>query len=102
MADGSNTTVSTTVSRRSTRYFAEDQYSVESGNSESRQSSTSGDERDREKPPKEAKTSSTNIDVGMIPIVNLGKDLGGLFPKTPEDMGKQGMPSLNFGQSSQF
>jgi len=101
MTDGSNTTVSTTVSRRSTRYFAEDQCTVESGNLESRHSSTSGDERDREKPQREAKTSSTNIDMGRIPMVNLGKDLGGLFPKTSEDLGKQGMHSLKIAPSWQ-
>ena len=82
----------TKISRRSTRYFIESEGPVKEGALESRYGSSS-DETDKEKPQREATSSSTTIEVGMIPMVDLGKDLG-IFPKS-EDMGKHGVyPAL--------
>jgi hypothetical protein len=84
------------VSRRSTRYCAEsDGAMMEDAGAEHRPSSgSSSDENERDRPQRDARTSSTNIELGMIPMVDLGKDLAGLFPKTIEDMGKHGMHFL--------
>jgi hypothetical protein len=76
------------ISRRSTRYFTESEGNVEDGSPELRYGSSS-DDMDKEKPQLEATSSSTNIEAGMIPMVDLGKDLG-IFP-TSEDMGKHGV-----------
>jgi hypothetical protein len=90
MAEGSTTI----ISRRSTRYFTENEGIMEIGGSELRCGSSS-DETEKEKPQREARASSTNIDAGMIPMVDLGKDLGGLFPKTIEELGNHGMHFLS-------
>lgn len=75
MAEGSKAI----VSRRSTRYF-EIEGNMEAAGSDIR-SSSSSDETEKQR---EAITSK------MTPRVDVGKDLGSLFPKTAEDMGKQG------------
>ena len=100
MADVTNTNA---VSRRSTRLFVEEQEVMEAGNAdqmghESRYGSSS-DEKDKERQPRkqpqmslcrESRRSSTSSVEGvMIPMVDLGKDLCGIFPTT-EDMGKHG------------
>lgn len=78
------------VSRRSTRYCTDtDGIMMETG--EHRPGSSTSDDAERERSQRDARTSSTNIEPGMIPMVDLGKDLGGMFPKTMEDMGKQGV-----------
>jgi hypothetical protein len=79
------------VSRRSTRYCAEsDGIMMDNGGTERRPSSGSSSDETERDGPRDARTSSTNIEPGMIPMVDLGKDLGGLFPKTIEDIGKHG------------
>jgi tyrosine-protein phosphatase SIW14 len=89
---------SATVSRRSTRLFVEEQDNMERGNagqilSESRYG-PSGDEKEKEKPQRDEKTSLTsNTAAGILPMVNLGKDIGGIFPTTVEDMAKHGTQS---------
>lgn len=88
MAEGSTAK----ISRRSARYFDENAGDNEAGPLEQRYG-LSSEETDKEKTQREARTSSTNIEAGMIPMVDLGKDLGNLFPKF-EDMGKHGMLSL--------
>ena len=102
MAEGTNTSA---VSRRSTSLFVDEQEVMEAGNVsqmmyESRYGSSS-DEKDKEKPQlslsRESMTSSTiSIEGGMIPMVDLGKDLYGIFPTTVEDMGKHGMLHAQF------
>lgn len=81
------------VSRRPGRVYTEN-----TGNEGSKsdmagselRSRASSDEPDRERTQRDARTSSSNIEGAMIPMVDLGKDLRGLFPKTMEDMGKHG------------
>jgi hypothetical protein len=84
----------TTVSRRSTRLFEDDQMNVEAGAAgmayESRYGSSS-DEKDKEKPTRDRGSTSSNFDVRLLPVVDLGIDLFGMFPTTAEDMAKQGM-----------
>jgi tyrosine-protein phosphatase SIW14 len=80
-----------TVSRRSTRLFVEDQQVIEMGTAlgcDSRY--LPGDEKDRERPAREAVTSSSSIQVLRMPVVDLGKALCPIFPTTSEDIGKQG------------
>lgn len=86
------------ISRRSIRYFTESEGHVENGSPES-QYSTSNDETDKEKSQREARTSSTNIEAAMMPMVDLGKDLSGLFPAL-EDMGKHVTISLQVAKAS--
>jgi hypothetical protein len=80
------------ISRRSTRNFTRSDGNVENETPESRYGS-SNDEMDMETPQGEViiSSSSTYIEAGMIPVVDLGKDLG-IFP-TSEDMGKHGVLS---------
>jgi tyrosine-protein phosphatase SIW14 len=83
-----------TVSRRSTRLFVEEQQLMEAGivvhmGYESRYSS--GDEKERDRPQREAVTSSSTIKILRMPVVDLGKELCPIFPTTSEDIEKQGM-----------
>jgi tyrosine-protein phosphatase SIW14 len=93
----------TTVSRRSTRLFVKDQDSAEVGTAgiayESRYGSSSDEkekEKEKERPARETGPPSGNVDARLVPIVDLGIDLSGMFPTTAEDMGKQGMLSPHF------
>jgi tyrosine-protein phosphatase SIW14 len=89
------------VSRRPTRLFVEEQKLIEVTNMvqmgyESRHSS--GDEKERDRPQREAVTSSSSIEVLRMPVVDLGKELCSIFPITSEGIGKQGMSSrFNYG-----
>lgn len=84
----------TTVSRRTTRLLAKDQDGLEIVSApapvahEPRHGSSS--DEDRELPARE-KTVQNSMELRRAPAVNLGIDLSGVFPTTPEDMGKQGM-----------
>ncbi len=80
-----------TISRRSTRLFAEEQPPMETGNAlggESRHLPV--DEKQRERSAREAATSSSNLQVLRMPVVDLGKSLCSIFPTTLEDIEKQG------------
>jgi tyrosine-protein phosphatase SIW14 len=89
-------TTTTTVSRRSTRLLAKDQESVDTvfaGIAYETRYSSSSDE-DREESPRETSAARSSPEPRKIPDVDLGIDLSGIFPTTPEDIGKQGMLSL--------
>jgi tyrosine-protein phosphatase SIW14 len=82
-----------TISRRSTRLFVEEQQFMEVGSAgqqgyESR--FPPGDENERDKPQREAVTSSSSVQALRMPTVDLGKMLCPIFPTTSEDIGKQG------------
>ncbi len=81
-----------TISRRSTRLFVEEEQPMEPGNyalgCESKY--LPGDEKQRERLAREAATSSSNIQVLRMPVVDLGKPLCPIFPTTLEDIEKQG------------
>jgi hypothetical protein len=103
-AEGTETNMAeatqTTVSRRSTRLCVKDQDSVEVGTAgiayESRYGSSSDEkEKEKEKPARETGPPSGNVDARVVPIVDLGIDLSGMFPTTAEDMGKHGMLSTH-------
>lgn len=80
-----------TISRRSTRFFVEDQQPMEKGNALGCESKhLPGGEKQRERSAREAATSSSNIQVLRMPVVHLGKPLCPIFPTTLEDIEKQG------------
>jgi hypothetical protein len=80
----------TTVSRRSTRLFDEEQgVNMNGGTGLHRHSGC--DEKTKEKLQRDPRVSQRSNDTGNIQRVDLGKDLSGLFPKTMADMGKQGI-----------
>jgi tyrosine-protein phosphatase SIW14 len=80
-----------TISRRSTRLFVEEQQPMEAGNALGCESKhLPGDEKQRERSAREAATSSSNIQVLRMPVVDLGKPLCPIFPTTLEDIEKQG------------
>lgn len=95
MAD---TTTSTTVSRRSTRLFLEEQSSAEAGTvgQMERESRNVSEETEQERPQKPQKRTppANSLDGPMIPLVDFGMDLSGLFPSALEDMKDHGMPSI--------
>lgn len=90
MADA---TTSTTISRRSTRIFLEQQDSMEVGAAghmehESRHGS---EEKEQERPQRAQKPQlkvpcPNSIEAPMIPLVDFGTDLCGVFPSTAGDM----------------
>jgi hypothetical protein len=94
----------TTISRRSTRLFPGQQSIMETGNSgqpgqESLRSS-SGDERERRKDKlprtKQPPCGSETPMISLLPLVDFGKDLRGIFPATMEDADNHGMLSNNY------
>lgn len=92
-------TITTTVSRRSTRAWAKDGESVEMMPAgmvtyEPRYGSSSDD--DKETPLRETKTVMGSLEPRTVPVVDLGIDLSGIFPTSPEVMGKHGMHPLFF------
>jgi hypothetical protein len=90
------TTTTTTISRRPTRLVAKDQESVGTvfaGIAYEPRSSSSSDE-DTEESPRETSAARSSPEPREIPDVDLGIDLSGIFPTTPEGIGKQGRLSL--------
>jgi tyrosine-protein phosphatase SIW14 len=91
-------TSSTTISRRSTRLFLGQQDSMEAGiaghmECESRHGS---EEKEQERPQRAQKPQlkvpcPNSIEAPMIPSVEFGRDLCGVFPSTAEDMDDNGM-----------
>lgn len=61
--------------------------------------SSSNDEKEPEKIQKSAKKvpSTSSFEISTIPLVDLGMDVGGIFPATVEDMDIQGMLALSLG-----
>ena len=84
----------TTVSRRSTRLYEEGQGAT-TGNSGSRRYS-SCDDKSRDKLQRDSRGSSASAEARNIPMVDLGKDINGLFPQTIDEMGQQGTSSARF------
>ena len=83
----------TTISRRSTRLFIVAQYDVEAGlagqvERESRQGSEGKEQEKLQKALKPQKKVATanNKEAPMVPLVDFGRDLCGIFPSTAEDM----------------
>jgi len=89
-----------TVSRRSTRLFVEEQQMMMgSGNTSQtihdlRYLSGDEKERERDKSCRETVSPSISMEVRRVPMVELGKDLSDIFPKTEEEIEKQGMADL--------
>ena len=77
----------TTVSRRSTRLFEEEQGAT-MGSSGSRRYS-SCDDKCKDKLQRDSRGSSASAEARSIPMVDLGMDMNGLFPKTVDEMGQQ-------------
>lgn len=102
MADQkSNTTSTSAMSRRSARTFVEEQDAADAAlplhlaSSETRVPGLDDRERDKMHQPvsqreQRSASSSISLPAGLIPMVDLGKDMSRLFPSTVEDMGKQG------------
>lgn len=94
------TTTSTTISRRSTRLFIEKQNAAEAGTAgqmELRESRNASEEKEQERPQKPQKSqkraSPPNGTEGPImPMVDFGMDLSGLFPSALEDRKDQSTP----------
>lgn len=91
-------TTSTKISRRSTRLFIAEQDAMEAGiagqiERESRQGSEEREQERLQKAQKPQKRDATtnNNEAPMIPLVDFGKDLCGIFPSTAEDMVDHGM-----------
>jgi tyrosine-protein phosphatase SIW14 len=84
----------TTVSRRSTRLWADDGERVQPVPPglayEPRHDSSSSDD-DKEMPLAVPRPALGSLDVRVLSVVDLGIDLSGIFPTSPEDMGKLGM-----------
>jgi len=78
----------TTVSRRSTRQYEEEQGAT-MGSSGSRRYS-SCDDKSKDKLQRDSRGSSASAEGRSIPMVDLGKDMNGLFPRTIDEMGQQG------------
>jgi tyrosine-protein phosphatase SIW14 len=91
MAEAVATT--TTVSRRSTRLWAGDGEALEktpqSMASDLKYSSSSDDDKEMASPEKRPAPGSPKLH--MIPGMDLGVDISGMFPATSEDLGKQSM-----------
>ena len=87
----------TTVSRRSTRLWAGDGDAdglekIPQGLAyDPRYGSNSSSDDGKELSLSETRTPLGSFELRMIPVIDLGIDLSGMFPTTPEDMGKQGM-----------
>ena len=79
----------TTVSRRSTRLY-EEEHGAAVGSSGSRRYS-SCDDKCRDKLQRDSRGSSASAEARSIPMVDLGKDVNGMFPKTIDEMGQQGI-----------
>lgn len=84
------------LSRRPGRTFEEEHVTMESGRTaqkeDSRNASPHG-EKDPKMSSQGSRSGSISIDIGLLttPVVNLGKELSDLFPRTAEDMGKHSM-----------
>jgi tyrosine-protein phosphatase SIW14 len=101
MGKMTDATTGTTISRRSTRLFIEEQDGMEAGTAgnierESRQASEEKEQERYQKAQKPQKkvTTPDNIEAPMTPLVDFGRDLCGLFPSTAEDMVDHGMALL--------
>ena len=88
---------STSIWRRSTRLFIGEQDAMEAGiaGQMERDSRHVSEEKEQEKPQKAQKShqkvATTNtIETPMIPLVDFGRDLCGIFPLTAEDMDDHG------------
>jgi hypothetical protein len=87
----------TTVSRRSTRLWAGDGDAASLDKMpqgvayEPRYGSSSSSDDGKEMPLSETRSALGSLELGMIPVIDLGIDLSGMVPTTPEDMSKQGM-----------
>ncbi|KAG0651994.1 tyrosine-phosphatase [Hyphodiscus hymeniophilus] len=87
MADA---TPATTISRRSTRLFLEDQEATAGGvtGQTERESRQASEEKEQEKSQKQQKRTppSNSFEAPIIPMVDFGTDLRGIFPSALEDM----------------
>ena len=93
---------STTISRRSTRLFLEEQEAMEADmERELRLVSEQKEQEKSQKPsqPQKRTPPTNSIETPIIPLVDFGKDLCGIFPSTLEDMNDHGMPYLRLRQS---
>jgi hypothetical protein len=82
----------TTVSRRTTRLLAKDQEGLERVPAPVAHEPRYGGSSDEDKElPVREKTAQNSLELRRAPAVDLGIDLSGVFPTTPEAMGKQGM-----------
>ncbi|TAQ85072.1 hypothetical protein B7494_g6591 [Chlorociboria aeruginascens] len=95
------------ISRRSTRYFEQEQEGLEKGNAgsvalESRYCCPAGErEREKEKQRKDtARSSSSDSGVAWIgPNIDLGMDITGLFPSTEKEMEKHVAKAIQVAKS---
>jgi tyrosine-protein phosphatase SIW14 len=82
--------------RRPGRTYDEEHVDMEPGRTTQREEGSRNpsphSEKDIEMSNKESRSGSVSIDTGLLtmPVVNLGKELSDLFPRTAEDMGKHG------------
>lgn len=93
MAEATNTT--TTISRRSTRFFIGEQDAMEAGIAGQTEREPRHGSEEQERPQKAQKPqrnvpSTTSTEGPIIPLVDFGKDLCGMFPTTVEDIDDHG------------
>lgn len=104
-SDGSEVTMTeatttTTVSRRSTRLWAEDDGEAREKDKmppsvacEPRYGSSSSSDEDIEGSSSEMRPTPGSLESGVVSMMDLGIDLSQMFPASQEDISMQGMPS---------
>lgn len=101
VAKMAETTNSTTISRRSTRLFIEEQNAAEAGivgQMERESRNISEKEQEKSQKPQNRTPPTNSVEGPIIPLVDFGMDLSGLFPSAVEDMKDHGMPFQHLWQ----